>query len=443
MYNEKERRALQDILVCFICEQPQVMDLLFNSIAKDDLEQFLDSVMNLTFSRSVTLKLVWYFMEMEFVKHSSVGSVEATNTLFRENGVASKLLKCYLQKVGQSFLQEVLRPIVVQICVRDQRSSYEIDPDRVDSEDERVHNRELLTAAVEHVLNVITSHAMVVKMPPGIRIIAAFFDKLSRQYCPDTNSDALIGGFLMLRYFNPAIMSPEVFGLLPPGKQCSPKARRNLVLIGKVLQNMSNGVLFSSAKEGYMVSMNPWLELNTPRLQRSYHEIVMAATSCSTNLIIDSDLCPVTAADLQYFHQALFATSDAVLAAIPEAVTRADTPQQAAAALQTALPALQNAADNALHRAHSAQPAHLRLERFAFAARDYGGFALPGGEYTALRIELGGAQGRNWFCVLYPALCLSGAQSDYPTKAENALVFGRYEVRWAVKDAVMQIINKK
>ena len=71
------------------------------------------------------------------------------------------------------------------------------------------------------------------------------------------------------------------------------------------------------------------------------------------------------------------------------------------------------------------------------------GFALPGGEYTALRIELGGAQGRNWFCVLYPALCLSGAQSDYPTKAENALVFGRYEVRWAVKDAVMQIINKK
>ena len=66
---------------------------------------------------------------------------------------------------------------------------------------------------------------------------------------------------------------------------------------------------------------------------------------------------------------------DAVLAAIPEAVTRADTPQQAAAALQTALPALQNAADNALHRAHSAQPARLRLEQFAFAARDYGSFA--------------------------------------------------------------------
>ena len=121
---------------------------------------------------------------------------------------------------------------------------------------------------------------------------------------------------------------------------------------------------------------------------------------------------------------------DAVLAAIPEAVTRADTPQQAAAALQTALPALQTAADNALHRAHSAQTGRLRLERFAFAARD------SGGEYTALRIELGAARGRNWFCVLYPALCLSGAQSDYPTKAENALVFGRYEVRFALAELV-------
>ena len=127
---------------------------------------------------------------------------------------------------------------------------------------------------------------------------------------------------------------------------------------------------------------------------------------------------------------------DAVLAAIPEAVTRADTPQQAAAALQTALPALQSAADNALHRAHSAQPARLRLERFAFAARDYGGFALPGGEYTALRIELGGAQGRNWFCVLYPSLCISGSTAAYPGADENALVFGRFEVRLAVADFI-------
>ena len=127
---------------------------------------------------------------------------------------------------------------------------------------------------------------------------------------------------------------------------------------------------------------------------------------------------------------------DAILDALPAAVTAAATPQQAAQALRTALPRLQRAADLALHQAHSAQRAAVRLETADFAARAYGSFALPGGAYTALRVELGDAQGHNWFCVLYPALCVAGATAEYPTPQENALVFGRYEVRFALWDAL-------
>ena len=127
---------------------------------------------------------------------------------------------------------------------------------------------------------------------------------------------------------------------------------------------------------------------------------------------------------------------DAILAALPATVTQAETPQQAARALQNALPALQAAANKTLLAAHSGQPAAVRLEQFDFAAKDYGTFALPAGSYTALRVELGKAQGHNWFCVLYPALCVSGATAEYPTEAENALVFGKYEVRFALLDAL-------
>lgn len=127
---------------------------------------------------------------------------------------------------------------------------------------------------------------------------------------------------------------------------------------------------------------------------------------------------------------------DAILATLPSAVTRAETPQQAARALQSALPALQAAANKTLLAAHSGQTAAVRLEQFDFAAKDYGTFALPAGSYTALRVELGKAQGHNWFCVLYPALCVSGATAEYPTAAENALVFGKYEVRFALLDAL-------
>ena len=40
------------------------------------------------------------------------------------------------------------------------------------------------------------------------------------------------------------------------------------------------------------------------------------------------------------------------------------------------------------------------------------------------------------------ALCVSGAQAKYPSQAENALVFGRYEVRFAVVDAVKNLIQQ-
>lgn len=127
---------------------------------------------------------------------------------------------------------------------------------------------------------------------------------------------------------------------------------------------------------------------------------------------------------------------DAILEALPASVTEADTPQQAVHALKNALPALQYAANRAMQGAHSGQTAVVRLEEFDFDAKNYGTFALPGGTYTALRVELGAAQGHNWFCVLYPALCVSGATAEYPTKAENALVFGQYEVRLALLDAL-------
>lgn len=132
---------------------------------------------------------------------------------------------------------------------------------------------------------------------------------------------------------------------------------------------------------------------------------------------------------------------DAILAALPDSVLQAGDIAEAEAALRQALPALHLAAQRALCKAHSPQAARLRLEQLDFAARDYGSFTLPGGRYTALRVELGEGKGHNWFCVLYPALCVSGAQAEYPTREENALVFGRYEVRLAVVDAVKNLLS--
>lgn len=43
---------------------------------------------------------------------------------------------------------------------------------------------------------------------------------------------------------------------------------------------------------------------------------------------------------------------------------------------------------------------------FDFPDRWYGGRLVPAGEYRALRVVIGSGAGRNWWCVLYPSLCM-------------------------------------
>ena len=42
----------------------------------------------------------------------------------------------------------------------------------------------------------------------------------------------------------------------------------------------------------------------------------------------------------------------------------------------------------------------------------FDGFALPAGEYLALRILIGEAVGQNWWCVLYPPLCITDVYGE-------------------------------
>lgn len=44
---------------------------------------------------------------------------------------------------------------------------------------------------------------------------------------------------------------------------------------------------------------------------------------------------------------------------------------------------------------------------FDFPERRYGGLVVPAGEYRALRVVIGAGEGHNWWCVLYPSLCLT------------------------------------
>ncbi|MEA4822974.1 MAG: stage II sporulation protein R [Clostridiaceae bacterium] len=79
--------------------------------------------------------------------------------------------------------------------------------------------------------------------------------------------------------------------------------------------------------------------------------------------------------------------------------------EDARARLRAALPEIERAASETVYASGRAYTVHASLGEVAYPFRDYGTFALPEGDYTALRVILGDGAGHNWWCVAFPALC--------------------------------------
>lgn len=67
---------------------------------------------------------------------------------------------------------------------------------------------------------------------------------------------------------------------------------------------------------------------------------------------------------------------------------------------------LQNAAEAALEAAGKPYGARLYFGDYEFPDRQYGDKVYPAGEYEAVRVVLGDGAGQNWWCVMFPPLCL-------------------------------------
>ena len=111
------------------------------------------------------------------------------------------------------------------------------------------------------------------------------------------------------------------------------------------------------------------------------------------------------------------------------------TREEAEAAAAQSLPKLQAAAEDEIRQAGYAYPVQAEITRMYFPTRQYESVTLPAGEYDALRISIGEAKGKNWWCVLFPALCLPVAEdsaqlSDVLSSGQLDVVQGSYEIRF-------------
>ena len=102
---------------------------------------------------------------------------------------------------------------------------------------------------------------------------------------------------------------------------------------------------------------------------------------------------------------------DAILEEAAQWCGDAESLEQANSAVCTHLGALREAANQALKENGLPADARAQVTDMYFPTRYYGDVALPAGTYRTLRVTIGKGGGKNWWCVVFPALCLPAAEN--------------------------------
>ena len=142
---------------------------------------------------------------------------------------------------------------------------------------------------------------------------------------------------------------------------------------------------------------------------------------------------------------------DAIIEEMGETLSSVENPEEAEKVVRENLPRIEAIANGILGQ-YTNYTAKAELGDFQFPTKSYGEFALPAGEYTALRVVLGEGEGKNWWCVLFPPLCFvdqAGSIAQNPDRVEQvdkdavAVSTGEEKGGIVVKSKLHEIFSKK
>lgn len=128
----------------------------------------------------------------------------------------------------------------------------------------------------------------------------------------------------------------------------------------------------------------------------------------------------VANSDLQKDQENKLAVRDAVIDYLQKNTADIQTVAEAKSFLENNKENIEAVVNQTLEKLQVVYKGTVSLVKEKFSARIYDTFSLPSGIYNSLRIELGAAEGKNWWCVAFPALCTPTTANDFRTTAIEA-----------------------
>ncbi len=141
---------------------------------------------------------------------------------------------------------------------------------------------------------------------------------------------------------------------------------------------------------------------------------------------------------------------DAVIGYLETQLSRDMTVHEATDAITKHLQELEYEARSTLRDNGCWEDVRVTLQQEAFSKREYDTFSLPSGIYRSLRITIGAGNGRNWWCVAFPALCSGTSVDEFqeiavgaglPEELTKTVSEGRYEIRFFFLDCLGKLEN--
>ncbi|KAH8778819.1 GTPase-activator protein for ras-like GTPase [Diaporthe sp. PMI_573] len=247
-----------------------------------EVDEVTISLLNIFETRGMSFALLEALVKQE------IEDTENESELLRRTCVATKMLSIYAKWKGTAYLKATLQKVVERLMLTSKDLDLELDPARVTSQEELQKNAlQLRIVAKVFIDDICASSA---NIPSPFRKICSIISTAVMPRFPEAKYTA-VGAFIFLRFFCPAIVAPEVEGLVSTAP--SKEMRRGLLLIAKVVQNLANNVLFG-AKEPYMFPLNDFLTQNIYRVTTFLREISVSPEKTdppSTNESFDFGSC--------------------------------------------------------------------------------------------------------------------------------------------------------
>lgn len=113
---------------------------------------------------------------------------------------------------------------------------------------------------------------------------------------------------------------------------------------------------------------------------------------------------------------------DQVVTYLRSRMNQAASIQSARQVICQEMDALKQIAEKKIRQEGYDYPVTVSLGTTYFPVKEYGDMAFPAGDYEALRVQIGESKGRNWWCVMYPSLCLvDGVYQTVPESSKDKL----------------------